>query len=93
MELFDNIIIDTSEKIAGIISKRWDFDETDTWKTLGRSELVMQCDQAFELGGSGTPSSNFTCVTTTKDLVSQAPKDRDVIFQYQFPRAHLQGKY
>lgn len=71
MELFDNIIIDTSEKIAGIISKRWDFDETDTWKTLGRSELVMQCDQAFELGGSGTPSSNFTCVTTTKDLVKQ----------------------
>ncbi|MDO5448500.1 MAG: hypothetical protein Q4F70_02710 [Clostridia bacterium] len=71
MELYNNIIIDTSEKIAGITTKTWAYDATDCWKNLERSELIMQSDQAFELGGSGTPSANFTCVTTNTDLVPQ----------------------
>ena len=34
------------------------------WPDPGQSELVMQRDAAFELGGSGCPSVNYTCVTT-----------------------------
>lgn len=76
MELFNTIIKDTNEKIAGITTKTWDYDATDCWKNLPRSELIMQSDQAFELGGSGNPSANFTCVTTTTDLV---PKDEIIL--------------
>ena len=71
MELYDAIIKDTTEKIASITTKTWVYDATDCWKNLERSELIMQSDQAFELGGSGTPSANFTCVTTKTDLVPQ----------------------
>ncbi|MBR5991475.1 MAG: hypothetical protein IK036_01835, partial [Clostridia bacterium] len=69
MELFDGIIRETTENTAALISKTWDFDAADTWECSERSELIMQRDQAFELGGSGTSSANFTCVTTTQDLV------------------------
>ena len=69
MELFDGIIKETTENTAALISKTWDFDAADTWECSERSELIMQRDQAFELGGSGTSSANFTCVTTTQDLV------------------------
>lgn len=76
MILFDTIIEDTNEKIASITTKSWDYDATDCWKNLKRSELIMQSDQIYELGGSGTPSANFTCVTTNMDLV---PKDEVIL--------------
>ncbi|MCQ2488741.1 MAG: hypothetical protein MJ143_05670 [Clostridia bacterium] len=76
MILFDTIIEDTNEKIASITTKSWDYDATDCWKNLERSELIMQSDQIYELGGSGTPSANFTCVTTNMDLV---PKDEVIL--------------
>ena len=61
MELFDGIIKETTENTAALVSKTWDFDAADTWECSERSELIMQRDQAFELGGSGTSSANFTC--------------------------------
>ena len=38
------------------------------WPDNGSSELVMQREAAFELGGSGKPSVNYTCVTTSPDF-------------------------
>lgn len=70
MKLFDSIITDTLEKCSAIVSNTWDYDANTLWNNLPKGELIMQKDQAYELGG-GCPSANFTCVTTTQDLVSK----------------------
>ena len=69
MELFDSIIRETTEKTEPLMAQRWDFDPDACWPSTERSELIMQSEQAFELGGSGTSSANFTCVTTTENLI------------------------
>ena len=44
---------------------RFPYDRSRVWKNLGESELIMRRDAAFELGGQGQPSVNYTCVTTS----------------------------
>ena len=61
MKLYDAIINATRDAAGG--AKR--LPERPAWPDLGRSELVMQRDAAFELGGSGCPSVHYTCVTTS----------------------------
>ena len=85
MELYDSIIKETNEKVSVITTKTWDYDATDAWKSLDRGELIMQQDQAFELGGSGTPSANFTCVTTTQGLIT---KDEIILCGKDLPELH-----
>ena len=82
MELYNGIISDVNEKVAGLATAQWDYDATDSWENLARSELIMQSEQAFELGGSGCPSANFTCVTTTEGLV---PKDEVILCGKDLP--------
>ncbi len=72
MELYDHIIAETRARLSGMTARRWDYDETSAWRDMGASELVLLRDAAFELGGSGKPSANFTCVTTDERLV---PRD------------------
>ncbi len=61
MKLYDSIIRQTRE-ILGPAVKR--LPRVAPWPDSGSSELVMQRDTALELGGSGLPSVNYTCVTT-----------------------------
>ena len=61
MKLYDAIINNTKEALAG---RAVSLPRKAAWPDLGQSELVMQRDAAFELGGSGNPSVNYTCVTT-----------------------------
>lgn len=61
MKLYDAIINATRDAAGG--ARR--LPERPAWPDQGRSELVMQRDAAFELGGSGCPSVNYTCVTTS----------------------------
>ncbi len=74
MNLYNSII----EKIPAIWGKtaprRFAYDPALAWPDAGTFELVLGRDAAFELGGSGKPSVNFTCVTTDPKLV-----DRDEI--------------
>ena len=60
MKLYDAIIKETDEVLCA--ARR--LPERTAWPDPGTSELVMQRDAAFELGGSGKPSVNYTCVTT-----------------------------
>ena len=53
MELYNSLIKDTEAFLAGGSPKRWDYAERDCWTDLGSSELVMQRDAAYELGGEG----------------------------------------
>ena len=70
MKLYDSIIktvLDETKK-AGVV------DITDnaasTWPVNEQSELVMQRDSAFELGGGVNPSVNYTLVST-EHIVSE----------------------
>ncbi|MBR4165655.1 MAG: carbon monoxide dehydrogenase [Lachnospiraceae bacterium] len=60
MKLYDPIIAQTLE----VLGAARPLPSASPWADAGRSELVMQRDAAFELGGSGNPSVNYTCVTT-----------------------------
>ena len=61
MKLYDSIIKATAEAAEG---RAKSLPAAAAWPDPGQSELVMQRDAAFELGGSGHPSVNYTCVTT-----------------------------
>lgn len=72
MELYNSTIMAARALFEGAPLRRWDYSEGDAWQDTGGSELVLLRDAAFELGGSGCPSANFTCVTSEEALV---PRD------------------
>ena len=65
MKLYDSIIKSTGEILAEKEGIRFTYDRSRIWKNAGESELIMRRDAAFELGGQGQPSVNYTCVTTS----------------------------
>lgn len=85
MKLYDNIIRDTLAQL-GRPTRVWDYRPDAAWPDRGASELVMQRDAALELGGSGKQSVNFTCVTSTPDLITE-----DAVCLYGSDIAQLRG--
>ena len=77
MNLYNSIIERVPALCGRTAPKRWDYDPALAWPDAGSFELVMGRDAAFELGGSGKPSVNFTCVTSSPSLA-----DRDEILLY-----------
>ena len=77
MNLYNSIIEKVPALCGKAAPKRYAYDPALAWPEAGSFELVMQRDQAFELGGGGKPSVNFTCVTTDPRLV-----DRDEVLVY-----------
>lgn len=71
MELYNQIIKETDELLKYVAPKRWDFSPSDAWHDNGSSELIMQRDSAYELGGSDKPALNYSCVTTDMSLVAK----------------------
>lgn len=69
MDLYNSTINEIIELIKGRSPRVWDYDPIKAWRDLGRSELVLERDSAFELGGTYLPASNCTCVTTDKGLI------------------------
>ncbi len=65
MKLYDNLIDTTMSELSKASGSRISFDEKNAWKCLKDTEFIMQRDAALELGGSGLPSVNYTCVTTS----------------------------
>ena len=49
--------------------RRWPYEPELGWQDVGRNELVLAGDAAYELGGSSLPACNCTCVTTGAELV------------------------
>ena len=82
MELYRSIITATRARLDGAAPRQWDYDPAKAWRDTGESELVMLRDAAFELGGSGCPSANFTCVTSDEALV---PKDEVLLYGKDLP--------
>lgn len=69
MDLYNSFINETLEQL-GTPKQKWAYNVRDAWHDTGASELVMMKDAAFELGGSGKPAVNFTCVSDDPKLVS-----------------------
>lgn len=77
MNLYDSIIRKTITELAGQTPKQYAYDEHASWTDTGSNELIMLRDAAFELGGDGKPSVNYTCVTSDAGLV-----DKDEVLVY-----------
>ena len=86
MNLYNSIIEKVPALCGKAAPKRWAYDPAQAWPESASFELVMQRDQAFELGGGGKPSVNFTCVTTDPRLV-----DRDEVLLYGPDLAELKA--
>lgn len=69
MKLYDNIISETMKALEPFEINRYAYDKTTAWKLLDNTEFIMQRDAAFELGGMGEPSVNYTCVTTEGEVL------------------------
>lgn len=82
MELYNALIRASRAQLTGT-PRRWDYSAIDAWTNNGESELVMLRDAAFELGGSGNPSANFTCVTSDEALV---PRDEILLYGKDLPQ-------
>ncbi len=65
MKLYDHLIDTTMEALEKSKLSGYSYNKADSWKCLENTEFIMQRDAALELGSSGEPSVNYTCVTTT----------------------------
>lgn len=71
MELYNPIIRKVAEQLGSSTPRVFSYDPAKAWKDTGSFELVMLRDAAFELGGNNKPAVNFTCVTTSPQLVNK----------------------
>ncbi len=71
MELYNSTIREVAARLAEAKHRSWPYEPSRAWRDLGQNELVLTRDAAYELGGSGNPASNFTCVTTDASLVPE----------------------
>ena len=77
MELYNTIIRGVEGLAGSSVPRVYPYDPADAWEDAGAFELVMLRDAAYELGGSGKDAVNFTCVTTSPELV---PRDEILVF-------------
>ena len=70
MELYDALIRETLKTLSPVQFRRWAYRPADAWPDAGASELVLQRDAAYELGGSGKQAVQVTCITSDPALVS-----------------------
>lgn len=71
MELYNPIISNVGGMLGRSAPRQFDFDSGKLWEESKGFELIMSRDSAYELGGSGCPSVNFTCVTSSPKLVDK----------------------
>ena len=65
MKLYDAIMKETGRILEDAGAQVFLPETGRIWRDTGESELIMQRDAAFELGGNGLPSVNYTCVSTS----------------------------
>ncbi len=71
MELYNPIIRKVEEQVGSSTPRVFSYNPSQAWTDTGNFELVMLRDAAFELGGDHKPAVNFTCVTTSPQLVNK----------------------
>ncbi len=71
MELYNSILARALTLGGSTPIRRYAYDPARAWPDNGSFELVMQREAALELGGGNRRAVNFTCVTSSPQLVSQ----------------------
>ena len=71
MELYNGIIKQTEELLAGSSGITWPYAAGGAWPDAGKNELIMQRESALELGGSGHSAVTYSCVTTDSALLTR----------------------
>ena len=77
MKLFDEIIRQTKEVLAGQTFRSFSCEAELAWPCGKSLEMVLLRDAAFELGGDGKDSVNYTCITDTRGLI---PKNEILLY-------------
>lgn len=90
MELYNSIIRSAEELVGSSAPCRYSYDPAGAWTDVGEFELVMLRDAAYELGGSGKPTANFTCVTTSPQLIG---KDEILVYGPDLSELHGDSAY
>ena len=71
MELYNALIRSIPACLGPSVPRRYAYNEKRIWEETDSFSLVMARDAACELGGDGLPAVNFTCVTTSPELVAR----------------------
>lgn len=77
MKLFDEIIRQTKEVLAGQTFRSFSYEAELAWPCGKSLEMVLLRDAAFELGGDGKDSVNYTCITDTRGVI---PKNEILLY-------------
>ena len=77
MELYNHIIREVASLTGASAPKRYPYRPERAWEETDSFSLIMARDAACELGGDNQPAVNFTCVTTSPELVQ---KDEILVF-------------
>ncbi len=64
MILYDKLIEQIDEFTGKSEPKVYPYNGSKCWEESSEFELIFQKNMAYELGGDGQPSANFTCVTS-----------------------------
>jgi len=89
MELYQDLLRSAETLAAAPSARRWAYDPARAWEDTGRSELVLQRDAAFELGGGGQPSVNLACIAMERKL----PRDEVVLVGPDLPELRADAPF
>lgn len=64
MDIYNSIIKQTEALLSASVPVTYDYSPDRVWPESPSSELIMLKESALELGGSGRPAVNFTCITS-----------------------------
>lgn len=90
MELYDSTIREIMLRIGSHEPRSWPYEPELGWQDVGRNELVLAGDAAYELGGSSLPACNCTCVTTGAELV---PADEVLLIGPDLGQLHADAAF
>jgi len=68
MDIYNSFIRRVDELLEGRKIRRWTYDKGRCWPDVGKNQLIMQREAAYELGG-GRKAISFSCSTTDAKLV------------------------
>jgi len=83
MELYNSIIEKVNKELGSSEPRRYEYNENKCWADVGRNQLIMTKESAYELGGDNKPAVTLSCVSSgnyvEKDEVLVYGKDLDEI--------------
>lgn len=84
MKLYDEVIEKWNEKVNAMEVKQLDFAAAKVWEDVGKNNMVLRSDMAYELGGASNKmyALGSTVITGTDSLV---PRDEVILVGKDLP--------